>query len=462
MAIKTTVRLSELEFGNRIDGELYNPSLKMTFQKLFKSNFQLKKLRQTCIIKSGTTPRDRDDNLDSGPILFKTTDIRNSVLNPFGNYYHINTSIHDRMSTTKLSANDVLLNIVGASLDVIGRSGIILHYFEEANITQAMVLLRIKKELTPGYLFTFLNTKFAQDQIKRYARPTGQFNLNLNEVGHILIPILSQEIQIEVHKLILKSGELQYLSQSLYKQASDLLIKSLGLDKIIFQNPKSYTATFSEVISNSRNDADFFQTKYRQLEIHISKVQSVALATICTFLKGYEVGTSAYTTKGPTFLRVSNLTKEGFKFGNSDKHISLNTFTTLKLFQPKIGDILLTKDGTIGTCYVVDENVEGIISSGIMNLKLTDYSVPKEYLALVINSKICKMQAERECSGALITHWKPEQIRKLRIPILDKEVMGEIADLVSQSKFARKKSVQLLGDAKARVEQLIEEAANKL
>lgn len=105
------------------------------------------------------------------------------------------------------------------------------------------------------------------------------------------------------------------------------------------------------------------------------------------FLKGFEVGTSLYTLEGPVFIRVSNLTKDGFKFGNADKYISETTHSSLKAFQPIIGDILLTKDGTIGTCYVVDENVKGIISSGIMNLELTDNSIPKEYLALVINSK---------------------------------------------------------------------------
>lgn len=197
------------------------------------------------------------------------------------------------------------------------------------------------------------------------------------------------------------------------------------------------------------------------MESHIQSIQSVSLSSICTFVKGVEVGTPAYTTNGPTFIRVSNLTKEGFSFGNSDKYISNELYKNLKSYQPQIGDILLTKDGTIGTCYVVDEYVEGIISSGIMNLNLIDSKIPKEYLALVINSKLCQMQAERECSGALITHWKPEQIRNLRIPVLKPEIMDQINELCKQSKTARKESKRLLEQAKLRVEQLIEEAANK-
>ena len=68
------------------------------------------------------------------------------------------------------------------------------------------------------------------------------------------------------------------------------------------------------------------------------------------------------------------------------------------------------------------------------------------------------MQIERECSGALILHWKPALIRKLRIPILQASVMEEIADLVTQAKLARLKSQELLEQAKARVEKIVEEA----
>ena len=96
-----------------------------------------------------------------------------------------------------------------------------------------------------------------------------------------------------------------------------------------------------------------------------------------------------------------------------------------------------------------------------MNLALNDTSIPKEYLALVINSQICQMQADRDCSGALITHWKPEQIRKMKIPILSSETMGHLADLVTRSKAARKECKQLLEQAKNRVEELIEAAATK-
>lgn len=126
-------------------------------------------------------------------------------------------------------------------------------------------------------------------------------------------------------------------------------------------------------------------------------------------------------------------------------------------YQPKVGELILTKDGTAGTCLVVDEEIEGIISGGMVRLIRKSKDIPLEYLALVINSKACRMQVEQCCSGALILHWKLESIRKLRIPILPLPKMQAIAELVACSKDKMRQSEKLFEKAKSRVEQLIEE-----
>lgn len=46
---------------------------------------------------------------------------------------------------------------------------------------------------------------------------------------------------------------------------------------------------------------------------------------------------------------------------------------------------------------------------------------------------------ERECSGALILHWKPSSIRKLAVPMLPVPVMRAIAPKVTQAKRAKLK-----------------------
>jgi type I restriction enzyme S subunit len=66
------------------------------------------------------------------------------------------------------------------------------------------------------------------------------------------------------------------------------------------------------------------------------------------------------------------------------------------------------------------------------------------------------MQIDRDAGGSIIVHWKPEQIKKLQVPILFKSTQQEIADLVRQSHQACKKAKELLEKAKREVEEFIE------
>lgn len=465
MAQISRINYSSLnEYLGRIDAEFYKPVSLKADEVIKKQRYKLlgNLVQDGYRVVYGNTKILRTDKVDlhSDVRFLQATNISNDGLwietKDIG---FVCQSDWFKYPKGRVKHGEILIEVKGSAEKVT----IVQDYLPiKTLVTGTLFKLTLKENsLSHGYLFAFFSSKYGKILRDRTKVNTLIAYVSKPELYRIPIPIFSKHEETHINKLVEQSFFLQNQSQSLYQQATDLLNKELGLDNIKFENKKTYTARFSEVVSNNRSDADYYQTKFRQLESHIQSIQSVSLSSICTFVKGVEVGTPAYTSNGPTFMRVSNMTKEGFSFGNSDKYVSYELYKNLKSYQPQIGDILLTKDGTIGTCYVVDEYVEGIISSGIMNLNLIDSKIPKEYLALVINSKLCQMQAERECSGALITHWKPEQIRNLRIPVLKPEIMDQINELCKQSKTARKESKRLLEQAKLRVEQLIEEAANK-
>ena len=127
-----------------------------------------------------------------------------------------------------------------------------------------------------------------------------------------------------------------------------------------------------------------------------------------------------------------------------------------KVAEPKIGEVLLTKDATPGIAYAIKESIEGIVSSGILRLKLKDKEIENEYLVLCLNSIIGQMQTDRDGGGSVITHWRPEQIKNVLVPVLSKTTQQKIADLVQKSHEARKKAKELLEEAKQKVEKMIE------
>ena len=171
--------------------------------------------------------------------------------------------------------------------------------------------------------------------------------------------------------------------------------------------------------------------------------------------KGFEPGSEAYQEEGKLFIRVSSLSKFGVD-DKDQKYLNDELYQQLKKdFEPQMGEVLLTKDASPGVAYVVKEPIEGIISGGILRLKAKD-NLDVEYLALCIDSIVGKMQAERDAGGSVIAHWKPEQIKNILIPVLPKETQQKIAELVRKSHEARKKSKELLEEAKRKVETSIE------
>ncbi len=128
-----------------------------------------------------------------------------------------------------------------------------------------------------------------------------------------------------------------------------------------------------------------------------------------------------------------------------------------KKYQPEKGEVLLTKDGTAGIAYYLyDEPNQMIPSGGIVRLK-TDISILKsEVLALVINSIFVSNQVERTVGGAIILHWRMEDIENTIIPIIDRQIQEQIAAKITDAHHSRQKAKQLLEKAKHTVEHAIE------
>ncbi len=462
MAVWSEVNLSSLQY-TRLDGEFYSPQY-IKDDKLwacFSDKYSIKKLGKllSSPVRTGHTPRDRRITKDDELVHFiKTNTLREGRID-YSNCFFLPKRV---LKKNDFIPNDsVVVTIIGATPEIVGRTAIIRDIDPERVTNQNVAIIETSNLLDPYYLTAYFQTKYGRDQLWRHSRRTEQVNLNCREVERVIIPYIDIEKQKKIGNLIRDSFSRLDLSQSLYTQAQELLERELGLDKLVFDRPLSYEARLSEVVGNNRADADYYQIPFRMLEEHLKKLNTTPLGKMATVIKGTEVGSHSYVENGIPFLRVSNIKDKGISLGNSDKYISSQLYSALKCYQPQVGELLLTKDGTPGVCYTVTVEIEGIVSGGVVRLQLQDSKIPKEYLSLVINSRICKMQIDQECSGALIVHWKPNSIMKLKIPVLPDSTMKELGGLVSESKKALYESQQLLEQAKRRVEELIEQAVQK-
>ena len=356
-----------------------------------------------------------------------------------------------------LNQNDLILNRSGT----LGFCQIV--NFENALFSSHNIRLSNIK-INSYYLCSFLNSNFGKKQILRYSNGAVVPEINHLGLGLILIPLLPETFQLQIEKIVKQAKANQDQAKSLYQEAEEILLAELGLVDYQTSNALTFETTKKKVEQARRFDAEYFQPKYEEMIKQIEKYKNGfdEIGNIITWKKGIEVGSQEYTAKGKSFVRVSDFSS--FEIREPSKKISEKLFVEIKNdFQPQKGDILFTKDGTIGIAQVLNENIDGVLSGAFLRLNLTEEykNFEKECLCLILNSIICKLQVQQLSGGALISHLKPTDFEKIKIPLISPEIQQKIAANIQQSHQLRKSSKELLELAKSKVEAEIEKESLK-
>lgn len=355
------------------------------------------------------------------------------------------------LSRSKLLKGDVVFSYTGEY-----RRALTLRQ-EGCQLGPNICLIRPKKEsnLLSEFLSTFLNSKVGQTILDQEKTLSGQPTVAMSRIRKIKLPIPSNYFQKTIADLVIQAHQAQENSKTLYAEAESLLLSELGLQNWTPDEANTTIKSSEEVNLYGRADAEFFQPKYDELFERIEKVETKLLDEIVDYKKGVEPGSAAYSESGIPFVRVSDVSVNGIH--RIEKMISSDLVKSYKgKYSPKAGEILFTKDGTIGISCVVNEDSDSVLSGAFLRF-LPKVKIEAEYLALVLNSIICKLQIERFSGGAIIAHLKPSDALQLKIPTLPSTTQETIANKVTESREARQHSEKLLEVAKRAVEIYIEE-----
>lgn len=443
----SVIQKSQLEGTHRVDAEYYQPEYLELDRKIKKfNNYLLGDLVSS--FASGKNLPQINDKQTGKTFFIRTQNVRQILIDKEGMSF-IDSGIQ---KYPLLNEGDILAVRVGEG---VGNTAIVTPEFAGHSYSDNVIRFKLKK-LDPYFVIVFLNSKAGFDYLERVSKGSARSLISSENIYSIRAPDLGEEVNKVCRKAILFAAKEIKESESVYSQAEDLLLQELGLKDFKAEEDLSCIVKLSDVKSIHRIDAEYFQPKYEKIIGKIKRHNLKSLGELVSMKKGFEPGSDEYQNDGKAFLRVSSISKNGL-IDKDQKYISDDLYSELKnSFEPKKGDILLTKDATPGIAYVLKESIEGIVASGIMRLKIKE-DIDREYIALCINSIIGQMQIERDAGGSIIVHWKPEQIKNLQIPILPKSIQQKIADLVRKSHEACKKAKELLEKAKQKVEKIISE-----
>lgn len=443
------IQKTQLEGAHRLDAEFYHPEKLEAMELLSKfgvstiaENFRNVKETFNPVYHQLATPYAN---------VFGLSDVSSFLL---GEGKKVEKT--DEVGSTKkiIRKDDVLISRLRPYLKEVTFVG--FNYIQKLASTEFIVLRKKKDSEFPSQvLFTFLITDAVQKILFWSQGGTEHPRFSEDLLMNLKLPKFPKKIAENIIFDVNSASENYQTSRNIYSRAENLLLEELNLKDFKIEDNLSFTINLLDIKSAHRVDSEYFHPKYEKLISKIKDHKVKILGDLVSIKKGIEPGSKEYLEEGKLFIRVSSLSKNGIE-NRDQKYLSKELYHNLKKdYEPKVGEILLTKDATPGIAYVLKEPIEGIISSGILRLRLKSGDIKDEYLALCINSLIGQMQAERDGGGSIIIHWKPDQIKKVLIPILPNPIQENIADLVRRSYEARKRAIELLGKAKREVEKLV-------
>ncbi|BEK15845.1 restriction endonuclease subunit S [Campylobacter jejuni] len=335
-----------------------------------------------------------------------------------------------------------------------------------------VIVVKNKTYLNPYFLAIFLQSYYGQIQIIRYYSGTsGQIEIYPRDFNYFKIPIFPMEFQLEIQNLVKDSHKALEESKELYKKAEETLYLELGLDP---KNPlqslldskidhsiKSLNISIRTLkesfLKTGRLDSEYYQSKYEDIEKMIRSYKDgfCNLKDLVNDISsGFAFSSDDYQDVGELVLiRINNIKNATLDLSNVI-YLKNEAYNLSPKDKIKKGDILISMSGSIGLSCVVRDDISAMVNQRILKISIKNFN--SDVLVLLLNSFICKMQFERIGTGGVQTNLSSIDMQNILIPKIDSTTQEKIAKYIQESFNLRKKSKQLLDNAKIKVEEQIQ------
>lgn len=452
------IHKSDISFDYRFEVAYYHFS-KIIKEESLANGIIYSNLKQLCsTISDGehsAIPRQRE----SGVRYLYGRNIKDGIVNfdPNTDSSYITEENYQKFTRIHLKENDILLTIVGT----IGKTALYKQqYIGKAGIPRHIAKIRLKDncEVSPEYIVAFFLSKLGKWQLNNITTGNIQPLLSIGNIEKLDIPIIGKDLHDEITFKERKFVDCETKALELIEQAQQLFYSSIGIDfKAIAKEN-----TFS-VCKNNFADADLWTPMYsyplyvNTLKAIQSKWQTVTIGEIATLKKGDEVGSDTYIgyldkrkTDVP-FVRTSDIV-------NYEIDQYPDFFIPKEIYDDlgqdiKAGDVLFTNDGKIGQVGIVTEYDKFILQSHIKRIRLNEIAkhigITPEYLFLSLSIKeVGIYQAKQYTVIQSTIPTMSNNLGKVSIPILDKDTITEITDLVKQSFKLKDEKKRLISEVR--------------
>jgi len=450
------VKLSEVEKDGRFDAEFYKPEYLIDKEKLQRiETITFSQVIKKIIGGPMGFHLHTSDYQKEGIKLLEGNKLEEFFLNNLRDYKFISLKKHLELNKSQVKEGDIILSKAGR----VGEVSIIPNNFGEANLNQALSIIRLKEGISNILISIYLKSHYGNSYFKRYGSRAVQEDLKMSEIEIMPIPLkLLQNLQEKIETLVKDSYSKLQKSKSLYKEAEEILLKELNLENYKPKHELTFGANLKEVIDAERIDPDYFQPKYKEIEKRIEE---------------YKGGFDLIKNQ---FKQNKSLERKEKEFYNYIEISDINP-STCEIIPNKInlkdipdngkrklkkGDLLISKVRPYrGAVSFIDFNDENLLGSGAFTTLQEKANYKKEVLMVFLRIEFIKDFLLRYNCGTSYPVIKDEDILNLKIPLLSSSIQNKISEKIQESFKLRKESKELLEKAKKMVEDEIEKESIK-
>lgn len=356
-----------------------------------------------------------------------------------------------RLKHYAVRTDDVMISVVGT----LGNVAVCTERETPAMFSCKSTLFRTCG-IDPYYLLAFLNSPSGRLCLLRRQRGAIQMGLNIEDLKTIPVPRLSGSDEAAIGQIVRRAHSLLNSAREKYHSSQQLLCAELGLDKWVFKKQKGYSSLCSELQKSRRADADFFNPELRELWKHIStRFELRGMSNFANVLKfsNPDYGDSGFPIVTQKHLEAISPQGYGEDLRTTNGWQQRSPSAVLRL-----NDLLFYSVGAyLGKTNIWLNSDKAVHASFITMLRCHD-EADSGFLQVMLNSQYGILQSKCFQSGTSQQYIYPKDIRKFLIPVMPESFKREISVLIVESFEAEQESKRLLGDAKSRIEKLIEEA----
>ncbi|QTM06810.1 restriction endonuclease subunit S [Brachyspira hyodysenteriae] len=442
------VYFSEAKKERRFDAEFYKNDYVNILNNILKHNNKF--LYEIASNKYKKLPNNKKD------IEWKYVEIDKIIC--FQNDYNYTTFFKGDTLPSRASKIPKLHDIIISTVRPTRGAICIFNDIEKDIIVSSGFSIVHTDKINNNYLYTVLSSSFYLKLYERLTKASMYPAMSEEDLFNLPIPIFSDKFQKSIEKLVLEAHNQRQKSNSLMKEANEILEKEIGFDKLEIKKKKvNYSiVNYRETLSSKRIDAEYYQEKYK---IIMDKIQSYKNGSVLLndlkvqYSTGFAFDSDSYSTEGLNLIRINNIKPCELDITNSVKVNSSFSITNQKDVV-NYKDLLISMSGTIGNCCVIPKNINAIINQRVLKFNVSDFD--ENVLCVFINSLAGRAQIERIGTGGVQINISANDIFNIKIPLIDKNVQNIIAEKVQDSYKARDKAKALLEEAKKKVEDAIE------